>query len=86
MAENFVQTESFNNKNGKVMIEHRLFGRQVFRCEPIMIINDDDRFGVHIQGCDIYAEKSDIVLYKLYDNMLIVADKTVTLTLIVNKL
>lgn len=86
MAENFVQAEIFNNKNGKVMIEHQLFGRQVFRCESVKIINDEERFGVRIQECDVYVRKSDIVLYKLYENMMVVADKIVTLTVIVNKM
>lgn len=85
MTENFVQAENFkkiNGKKGKVMVEHQLWGKQVFSCEEIVVVEDDNRLGVCIQGHDVYVHKNDIRLYKQHERMIIAADRTVQLTII----
>ena len=86
MTEIFGQTEYFNGKKGKVMVEHQLWGTQVFRCETVQIINDGKRLGAVINGHDVYVNVDDLLLYKAHKNMLVIADKTVQITVIVNKL
>ena len=86
MTEIFGQTEYFNGKKGKVMIEHQLWGTQVFRCERVDVINDGNRLGVTINDHDVYVNVDNIVLYKANNNMLVIADRTVQITVIVNKM
>lgn len=78
--------KSINNKYGKIMLEHSLFGKQIWRCEHLDILDDDDQLGVRIQGHDICVYKNDIVSYKHYENMYVVADSNLTITIIMNKL
>lgn len=75
-------TEDFHNKRGKVLIEHGLWGKQAFRCEALNMINDDTRIGVCIDGHDIFVFKNDIILCKLHERMLQIADRSLTITVI----
>ena len=79
-------TEDFNNKRGKILIEHALWGKQVFRCDTIEMIDDTDRLGVKVNGHDVYIMKGEMISCKYHDRMLMFADKSLTITIIVNKL
>lgn len=70
--------------SGKVLVEHSLFGRRVYRCEKFDVVNDDDKIGLHLIGQDVYVYKEHIKLSKVYDKMFMIADDFLQLTIIVN--
>lgn len=76
---------TINGKAGRVILEHMCFGREVFRCEQIKIISDDSRLGVCINGHDSYVRKDGVNLFKMNENMFVVADDFLQITIIVNK-
>ena len=49
-------------------------------------INDDERIGVRIKGNDIFMYKQDIKASKAFDNIFMISDGRLTITIIVNKL
>jgi hypothetical protein len=77
---------AINGLRGKLMIEHAIFGRKVYRCERFHVINDEDRIGLHFMGDDIFIYKKDAKLSKVYNNMFVLADKVQQLTVIVNEM
>ena len=74
------------NKKAKVLLEHCLFGNQVFYCDNLNIIDDNRRIGARIKGNDIFVYKQDAKVLKSIDNMFIIFDGRLTITIIVNKL
>lgn len=76
---------AINGQTGKIMLEHVCFGREIFRCERIQIVSDDDRLGVCINGHDTYVDKNNVKLFKMYDNLFMIADDFLQITIIVNK-
>ena len=86
MTETFVHAEYFNGKDGRVIIEHGLFGTQEFTCKPIKLINDEYRIGVRVNNSEVYVDRRNIILCSMNKSKFAIADKTVKLTLIVNKL
>ena len=82
-TENF---KSINNKYGKIMLEHSLFGKQMWRCQRLEVIEDENRVGLRIQGHEVYMMKKDIISYKQYDDIIMMSDKSLTITIIMNKL
>lgn len=77
---------AINGLSGKIMIEHVIFGRKVYRCERFNVINDEDRIGLHFMDDDIFIYKKDAKLSKVYNNMFVLADQFQQLTLIVNEM
>lgn len=86
MVEFLRKFEELNGRKAKILLEHCLFGRQVFYCEDLHIINDDERIGTRIKGNDIYMHKQDVKFFKAVDNMFKISDDRLTITIIVNKL
>lgn len=76
--------KQLQNKKGKVVVEHALFGRQAYECDNIQAI-DDDRVGVTIKGNDLFISKNNIELFKIKDNEYVVKDAMLTIRVIVNK-
>ena len=79
----------FTHLNGvgcKVLLEHCLFDKQVFYCDELQTIHDDDKIGLVLKGNDIFVYKSQIKLAKAYDNLYILSDGRLTITVIVNEL
>jgi hypothetical protein len=72
--------------SGKVLIEHSIFGKRVYRCEKFNVVNDDEKIGLHLMGQDVYVLKRDVKLHKVYDKMYVLADHFLQLTIIVNEL
>ena len=75
-----------NGKRAKILLEHCLFDKQVHYCEELHIINDDERIGTRIKGNDIFVYKQDIKTSKAVDNMFIIFDGRLSITIIVNEL
>ena len=76
---------SINGQAGKIMLEHVCFGREVFRCDRIQVVSDAYRLGVRINGHDTYVDKNNVKLFKMYDNLFVIADDFLQITIIVNK-
>lgn len=72
--------------SGKIMIEHSVFGTNVYRCEKFKVINDNDRIGLHFMGNDIFIYKKYTKLSKVYNNMFVLADQLQQITVIVNEM
>ena len=75
-----------NGKKTKILLEHCLFDKQVHYCEEIHIINNNERIGVGIKGNDIFVYKQDVKASKACDNIFMISDGRLTITIIVNKL
>ena len=74
-----------NNKNAKILLEHCLFDKQMHYCENMQIINDDKIIGIILKNQEIFVSKQDIKLAKAYDNMFILSDGRLQMTIIVSK-
>ena len=75
-----------NGESGKVLLEHCLFDRQVFYCDTLQTIHDDEKIGLVLKGNDIFVYKSQLKIAKTYDNMYVLSDGRLTITIIVKKL
>ena len=75
-----------NGVSGKVLLEHCLFDKQVFYCDALQTIDDDERIGLVLKGNDIFVYKSQLKMTKTYDNLYILSDGRLTMTIIVKNL
>ena len=82
-------SENFNlieNCKAKILLEHGLFGRQAHYCERLHIINDDTRIGLVLKHQEIFVHKNDLKLAKMHNNMVVLADQNLQITIIVNNM
>ena len=56
------------------------------KLRELHIINDDEIIGVRIKGNDIFMYKQDVKASKAFDNIFMISDGRLTITIIVNKL
>jgi hypothetical protein len=75
-----------NREMVKIIITHRFFDEQVFYCDELQTINDDDRVGVVIKGREIFVYKQDITIAEAKDYMYTISDSKLTIKVIINKL
>ena len=75
-----------NGASGRVLLEHCLFDKQVFYCEELQTIHDGDRIGLVLKGNDIFVYKQHLQRTKASDNLYILSDGRLTITIIVNSL
>ena len=83
-SEIFKQLKSIEGYGGRILLEHVIFGKQAYTLDKIQIVNDEARIGVCVRNHEIFIHKSDIKLCKIHDNMLIVSDGIMQITLIFN--
>ena len=76
--------KQLQNKKGRVIVEHALFGAQAYACDDIKIVNDE-RVGVTIKGNDLFVRKENIKSFEVKDNEYVVEDEMLTIRVIVNK-
>ena len=76
--------KQLQNKKGRVIVEHALFGRQAYTCDGIKIVNDE-RVGVTIKGNDLFVKKENIKAFEVKDNEYMVEDEMLAIRVIVNK-
>ena len=82
-------SEQFNlieNCKAKILLEHVFFGKQVHYCDQMHIINDDQRIGLILKNQAIFINKQNAKVTKHYENMFVIADDRLQITIIVNKL
>ena len=76
--------KQLQNKCGKVIVEHALFGGQTYVCDNIKVV-DDDRLGVTIKKNDLFVRKENIKTFGVKGNGYVVEDEMLTIRVIVNK-
>lgn len=77
----------FTQLNGvkvKVLVEHCLFDKQVFFCDELQTINDDEKVGVVIKDREIFMYKPNVKVAEVQGGTYKVSDDR--LTIIVNKM
>ena len=68
--------------DGKVLLEHFLFDKQEHYCEPLHIIDDDERIGLMIKNQEIFINKKDIKnMHILEGSVLKFSDGKLTVTI-----
>ena len=81
----FEKWDKLANKNCMVVINHALFDEQKYDCDMLQIINDEHRIGVVIKGRELFVNKQEIKSFIVHENVYMVEDKMMTIT-IVNKM
>ena len=76
--------EQLNEVRAKVILEHLLFDGQVFLCDKLQTINDDERIGLILKGGQIFMYKRNVKVAEVQGDEYRVSDGR--LTIIVNKL
>lgn len=84
MQEFMRKFEQLNGVRAKVILEHCLFDRQVFLCDKLQTINDDERIGLILKDREIYMYKRNVKVAEVQGDEYRVSDGR--LTIIVNKL
>ena len=74
-----------NGKMAKVILNHCLFGKQVFYCDQLQTVDDDDKVGLVLKNQPIYVDKHNIKVMSINDNRYEIADDRLTITINVNK-
>ena len=83
--QNFMRKfRQLNGVKAKVLVEHCLFDKQVFVCDELETINDDERIGVMIKGRAIFMYKQNVKVAEVQGGTYTISDGR--LTIIVNKL
>lgn len=73
------------NKSGKVVLRHKLFGEQQYGCEALQVVNNDEKIGVVVKGSELFVckEKAELIISR---NVYMVADNLLEIKVTVNKL
>ena len=77
--------EQLNGKMAKIILNHCLFGKQVFYCDNLQTINDDRRIGLVLKNQEIYVDKQHIKTMVADDDKYSLSDDRLIITVIVNK-
>jgi RNA binding exosome subunit len=73
-----------NGVRAKVLVEHCLFDKQVFICDELQVVNDDERIGVMIKGQAVFMYKQNVKVAEMQGDLYTISDGR--LTIFVNKL
>jgi hypothetical protein len=74
-----------DGKMARVILDHCLFDRQVFYCDELQTINDEERIGVVIKERLIYVDKQHIKTMEIHDDKYEISDDRLTISVNVNK-
>ena len=85
MQEFMRKFEQLNGKMAKIILNHCLFGKQVFYCDNLQTINDDRRIGLVLKNQSIYVDKQHIKTMEAHDDKYSLSDDRLTITVNVNK-
>ena len=78
----FGKWDQLENMNCRVIISHELFGKQVYDCDMLQIINDEHRIGVKIKGRELFVNKQDVIEHWMYDTACTVRDKVMMISIV----
>lgn len=76
---------AIDGHKGKIILEHVCFGKEIYKCDRIKIIGDEDRIGVCVNGHDAYLYRNNIKSFNMDGNTYVLSDDLFTITIIVNK-
>ena len=77
--------EQLNGKMAKVVLDHCLFGEQVFYCDNLQTINDGEKIGLMLKNRSIYVYKQHIRDMMISGDKYKISDGRLTITVNVNK-
>ena len=80
------QFKKIEHCKGKIILEHKLFDLQVYRCEDLHIIDNDSKIGLIIKNQHIYIDKQSVKFVRNRGNVFTMSDDMLSITVIVNKL
>lgn len=69
-----------NGVGARVVLEHCLFDGQVFHCDELKIINDDEKIGLVIKNKNIFIYKSDVKVVEEKNGAYIISDNRMTIS------
>ena len=75
-----------NGMGTRVILEHCLFDRQALDCDELQMINDDERVGLILKSHQIFMYKQNVKVAEVHDNIYMISDGRLTITIIMNKL
>ena len=81
----FEKWDQLENMNCRVIIRHALFGKQIYDCDTLQIINDENRIGITIKGRELFIYKQEVTDFWVYDNTYHVQSQMLKIA-IVNKM
>ena len=84
MQEFMRKFEQLNGVKAKILVEHCLFDKQVFICDELQTINDNERLGVVLKDQPIFMYKQNVRVAEIQGDTYTMSDGR--LALIVNKL
>ena len=73
------------NLPGTVVLEHTLFGKSVYECEELQIIDDDRKLGVMVKNRELFVYKDKLMSFKIDGNIYSFNDHMLNIQIIVNK-
>jgi hypothetical protein len=73
-----------NGVRAKIILDHCLFDGQVFYCDELQIINDDEKIGVILKGQAKFMYKRDVKVVDMLGDIYTISDGRLTIK--VNKL
>ena len=71
--------EQLNGVEAKVVLEHCLFDRQVFNCDELKTINDDERIGLTIKNKRIFMYKQNVKVAEERNGIYTISDGRMTM-------
>ena len=71
--------QQLNGKSAKIILEHCLFDKQVFNCDILQIIDDDEKIGLIIKQQNIFMYKSNVKVTEAYADAYIMSDGRLTI-------
>ena len=76
--------QTINGKRGKVITHHQLWGTEIYQCDRLEAIVDENRTGVVVKGHEIYIPNHTIHSTQINDNTFSISDGRFTITAIIN--
>ena len=74
------------NLPGTVILEHALFGKSVYECERLQILDDDRKLGVIVKNRELFVYKDKLMNFKMDGNVYFFSDNILSIKIIVNKM
>lgn len=71
---------------GKVVLNHLLFGKQTYECDELHTVNDNEKIGIIIKGKELFVYKQKVIEFCVNENTYIIGDDMLDIKVVVNKL
>lgn len=84
MQEFMRKFEQLNGKMAKVILDHCLFGKQIFYCDELQTIDDEERIGVILKGQEKFMYKQDVKVAEIRGDRYTISDNRLSIN--INKL